>query len=101
MPLFYYFLHIPLIHGGAALLDYLRFGWSPQALDGPWGVREGQVPADYGVSLPVVYLLWVAVVLILYAPCAWFAGVKRRHKSAWLSYLLAARACTTRVAWRY
>jgi uncharacterized membrane protein len=87
VPLFYYFLHIPLIHGGAALLDYLRYGWSPQVLDGPWGVREGQVPGDYGVSLPVVYLLWSAVVLILYPPCAWFAGVKQRHKSAWLSYL--------------
>jgi uncharacterized membrane protein len=118
VPLFYYFLHIPLIHGGIALLDYCRYGWSPQVLDGPWAVRlhiepelygvatalagpfqsgaayatasylqTDRTPIDYGVSLPVVYLLWIAVVFILYWPCAWFAGVKQRNKSVWLSYL--------------
>jgi hypothetical protein len=26
------------------------------------------------------------VVALLYPPCVWFAGVKRRHHWAWLSY---------------
>jgi uncharacterized membrane protein len=86
VPLFFYLLHIPLIHGGAVLCDYIRFGWSPMATDGPWAVKPDQVPANYGVSLPVVYLVWIAVVLILYPPCRWFAGVKRRRRDAWLSY---------------
>jgi uncharacterized membrane protein len=87
VPLFFYLLHIPLIHGGAVLLDYLRFGWSPLATGGPWDVRPDAIPDSYGVSLPVVYLLWVAVLLILYLPCRWFAEVKRRRRDVWLSYL--------------
>jgi uncharacterized membrane protein len=85
VPLFFYLLHIPLIHGGIVLLDYLRYGWSPQANSGPW-FDKSLDPPDYGVSLPTVYLLWVAVLLILYFPCAWFAEVKRRYRWAWLSY---------------
>jgi uncharacterized membrane protein len=88
VPLFFYLLHVPLIHGLAVGLDYLRFGWSPMAADGCWAVAGNQnTPPDYGVSLPVAYLVWVAVVLILYPPCSWFAGVKERYRWAWLSYL--------------
>ena len=29
-----------------------------------------------------IYLLWLAIVFILYWPCRWYAGVKQRHKSA-------------------
>ena len=39
------------------------------------------------LSLPVVYAVWIAVVVILYPPSRWFAGVKRRSNAAWLSYL--------------
>jgi uncharacterized membrane protein len=87
VPLFFYVLHVPLIHGAAVLCDYLRFGWSPQATDGPWAVKPGLVSASYGVSLPTVYLLWLAVLLLLYPACWWFAEVKRRRQAAWLSYL--------------
>jgi len=87
VPLFFYLLHIPLIHGAAALCDYVRFGWSPLAAGGPWEVRPETVPESYGVSLPVVYAIWVCVVLILYPPCRWFANVKQRRRDAWLSYL--------------
>ncbi len=30
-------------------------------------------PPEYGVSLPIVYAVWAAVVLLLYWPCCWFA----------------------------
>jgi uncharacterized membrane protein len=86
VPFFFYLLHIPLIHGGAVLCDWLRFGWSPLATNGPW-FRPDDIPADYGVSLPMVYLVWVVVVLILYPPCRWFAGLKSRRGDWWLSYL--------------
>src|SRR5262245_39349671 len=86
VPFFFYLLHIPLIHGGAVLAGWLRFGWSPLATNGPW-FRPEDIPANYGVSLPVVYLVWVGVVLILYPPCRWFAGVKGRHGNWWFSYL--------------
>jgi uncharacterized membrane protein len=85
VPLFYYLLHIPLIHGAAVLLDNVRFGWSPLANNGPW-FRPEDIPPNYGVSLPMVYLIWIGVVLVLYPPCRWFAGVKQRRRDAWLSY---------------
>lgn len=87
VPLFFYVLHILLIHGAAVLCDDLRFGWSPLATAGPWEVRPEAVSPSYGLSLPLVYLAWVAVVLILYLPCRWYADVKRRHPGGWLSYL--------------
>jgi uncharacterized membrane protein len=87
VPLFYYLLHIPLIHGGAVLLDYVRFGWSPLAASGPWEIKPGEIPGSYGVSLPVVYLIWIGVVVILYLPCRWFAALKQRRRDVWLSYL--------------
>jgi uncharacterized membrane protein len=86
VPLFFYLLHIPLIHGGAVLCDYLRFGWSPLAAAGPWEVRPEAIPESYGLSLPMVYLVWIGVVLLLYVPCRWFAEVKRRRRDVWLSY---------------
>ena len=86
VPFFFYLLHIPLIHGSAVLCDWLRFGWSPLANNGPWFRRDG-IPANYGVSLPMVYFAWIVVVLILYPPCRWFARLKSRRDNWWLSYL--------------
>lgn len=87
VPLFYYVLHIILIHGGVVLLDYARFGWSPLAGAGPWELKKWTVPPGYGVSLPVVYAIWIVLLLLLYPPCRWYADVKKRHRSPWLSYL--------------
>jgi uncharacterized membrane protein len=87
VPLFFYLLHVPLIHGGAVLLDVLRFGYSPQALAGPWELKKESIPAEYGLSLPMVYLVWISVILMLYPLCHWFANVRRRHPNSWLSYL--------------
>jgi uncharacterized membrane protein len=87
VPLFFYALHILLIHGGAVLLDWARFGWSPLAWAGPWEVRPEALPPSYGLNLLGVYSVWIVLVVVLYFPCRWFAGVKGRHRSVWLSYL--------------
>jgi uncharacterized membrane protein len=87
VPLFYYVLHIPLIHGLVVLNDKIRFGWSPYLHSAPWTLERQQAPETYGYGLPMVYLIWIGVVLLLYLPCRWFADVKRRHRAAWLSYL--------------
>lgn len=44
-------------------------------------------PPNHGVGLFGVYLFWALMVVGLYWPCKWFAGVKKRNKSRWLSYL--------------
>jgi uncharacterized membrane protein len=83
VPLFYYIMHIYLIHGlavVAALLTVKDAGFLFTST--PW-----ELWPPYGFNLGIVYLVWVAVILILYLPCAWFAKLKRERKEAWLSYL--------------
>ena len=85
VPMFYYLLHIPVIHLLALLV---------------WKIRDGQVHADWFTSAPYVsvpaeqcwslallYLVFVVSILVLYFPCRWFAGVKKRSNSALLRYV--------------
>ena len=44
-------------------------------------------PPGYGYSLVMVYVIWLAVVIMIYPACRWFENVKGRHRKAWLSYL--------------
>jgi hypothetical protein len=44
-------------------------------------------PPGMGFNLLVVYICWISGSLLLYPVCKWFAGVKQRHRSWWLSYL--------------
>ena len=88
VPLFYFTLHLPLIHLLAVVLCYLQNGAVHWMFESPdLGTYPFTPPPDWGLSLPWIYLLWVAVVVMLYPVCAWFAGVKRRQASPWLSYL--------------
>jgi uncharacterized membrane protein len=79
VPMFFYLLHVPLIHSLAFALAVVRYG--PEVLNKPF------FPSDYGYNLPMVYALWLVVLLMLYPLCAWYGGVKRRRQYAWLSYL--------------
>ncbi|HTR81919.1 MAG TPA: heparan-alpha-glucosaminide N-acetyltransferase domain-containing protein [Bacteroidota bacterium] len=84
VPLFYYVIHIFLIHTVAIALAYftihdIRF-LLLNVPPGSWG-------NNYGFSLPIVYLVWISIVASLYPACKWFAGVKRRRKDVWLSYI--------------
>jgi uncharacterized membrane protein len=88
VPLFYFVLHIYLIHGLAALLATIRYGSAPWMFAGiPNSFPGSELPAYYGYGLGVVYLVWIVVLLTLYPLCKWFAGVKQRRRDVWLSYL--------------
>jgi uncharacterized membrane protein len=82
VPFFYYIIHFYLIHLlalGAGVLTGFDVG--------EFFTIAFFFPKDYGFSLGVTYLVWVGVVLALYLPCRWFAGVKARRSEGWLSYL--------------
>jgi hypothetical protein len=86
--MFYYLLHIPLIHAGAAFLATRQFGHAPWMFNGLPNTFPGtETPPGWGYGLPVVYLVWITVVVLLYPLCAWFAKVKQRRRDAWLSYI--------------
>ena len=87
VPLFYYVLHIPLIHLIAIAVCYGRYGQVHWMFESP-GVGQFPItpPPGWGYSLSVVYLVWLVVVLSLYPLCRWFGGLKQRRRDAWLSY---------------
>lgn len=84
VPMFYYVVHIYLIHLLAVIAAYATVGDVSFLFS---TIPPGMWQNNYGFSLGVVYLVWIAVILTLYFPCLWFAGVKRRRKDPWLSYL--------------
>jgi hypothetical protein len=88
VPLFYFVLHMPLIHAAAVVACWLRYGSAHWMFESPTLAQYPFTqPPGWGYSLPIVYAIWVGVVLALYPLCRWFAGVKQRRTDAWLSYL--------------
>jgi hypothetical protein len=50
-------------------------------------MMPSRAPGGYTWSLGQLYLVFIVVVVALYFPCRWFAGVKARRSESWLSYL--------------
>jgi uncharacterized membrane protein len=82
VPLFYYVVHIYLIHALAIIIGAAQ-GFEPAHL----AVGFPMLPAGYGVGLPAIWALSALLVAGLYPACRWYAGVKRRGSGWWWSYL--------------
>jgi uncharacterized membrane protein len=88
VPFFYYMLHIPLIHLAAIAVSLLRSGSVSSWLFLNHPVMIPPPPEGYVWSLGLLYLVFSIVVVVLYFPCRWFAGLKQRRKDVgFLSYL--------------
>ena len=82
VPLFFYLVHLYVIHGLALGAGYLS-GYDLRA----FLALFVSFPQDYGFSLPVVYWIWIGVVVTLYPLCRWYGAIKAsRHHQA-LAYL--------------
>jgi uncharacterized membrane protein len=85
VPLFYYVLHIYVLHVIAILLSLASHQpiWHGNAI-GDFAQR----PVGYGHGLPFIYAMWILAAGILYLPCRWFMEFRSRHRDwGWLSYL--------------
>jgi uncharacterized membrane protein len=87
VPFFFYILHIPLIHGLALLVSAVREGRVNSWLFTNHPMGNPPPPETYSWSLSLLYLVWLATILLLYPACRWFADLKSRRKEWWLSYL--------------
>jgi uncharacterized membrane protein len=88
VPMFYYVLHIVLIHLLAVGACLARYGSAQWMFESPTLDRYPVTqPPGWPAPLPVVWLTWLIVVTLLYPLCRWFAAVKRRRTDWWLSYL--------------
>jgi uncharacterized membrane protein len=81
-PLAFYVAHLYLIHALAVLLGIAQ-GFAARE----FFTHYRFFPKGFGVGLAGVYLVWIAVVLILYPLCRWVAAVKATRKDWWLSYV--------------
>ena len=86
VPMFYYLLHIPLIHAAACIVSVIRDGHLDHWLleNHPMGQS---FPPPHTWSLGLLYLVYFLCLIALYFPCKWYADVRARRKSVWLSYI--------------
>ena len=88
VPFFYFLTHFFLIHLFSAITFFIRghtFAEDAADLSTPFikFIKEGE-----GVQLRYVYLIWLAIVIVLYPVCKWYDNYKTKHKEKkWLSYL--------------
>ena len=78
-------LHLPLLHGMAVLVAFIRHGRADWLYVSPFS--GAQPPANAGFGLLGVYIFWISAIILLYPICKWFSELKLRRRDWWLSYL--------------
>ena len=87
VPLFYYFLHVFVIHVGA-ILGVILFNENGMALVSSISGNPIAGLAAHGYSLFTTYVIWIVIVTLLYFPCRKYMIYKINNKHKWwLSYL--------------
>jgi uncharacterized membrane protein len=85
-PLFFYLIHWYIVHPFLIFILFLQgFSWAEMDFaSGNFGRPKG---VESGLSLGVVYLIWIAIVVLLYHPCKRYWAYKANQKSKWLKYI--------------
>jgi len=87
VPMFYYLLHIPVIHALAVVVSLVREGAVSPWLFGSHPMRAPDLPPAYAWSLGLLYLVFGVAIIVLYIPCRWYAGLKAQRRHPWLRFL--------------
>jgi hypothetical protein len=87
VPLFYYLLHIPLIHVAAIVVSLIREGRVDPWLFANHPMWPPPPPAGYQWSLSLLYMVWAVVVVALYFPCRSYGRVRAERPGSWLRFL--------------
>lgn len=86
VPMFYYLLHIPLIHVSALMVNLIVKGAMHGELydSAPYTWFEHTAPW----SLATLYLVFILDIIILFIACSWYAGYKKNlPTNRWLKYI--------------
>lgn len=91
VPLFYFVLHFLAAHIAIVLLATAKYGTPAltfmfQPVPSMGGPAKA-FPPDFGFDLWAAYAVWISVVVVMYPLCRWFASMKERNRSWWISYL--------------
>ena len=84
VPFFYFVVHWYILHCFLFIMVFLQ-GYHVSDL--VFGFNFGRPKGPSGVSLPIVYCLWICVVVIMYPLCKWYGRVKGSNRYKWLRYL--------------
>jgi hypothetical protein len=87
VPMFYYLLHIPVIHVAAMGVSLVREGSVNPWLFGNHPLAPPEVPDGYRWSLGLLYAVFALCVVALWFPSRWYARLRASSRSRWLSYL--------------
>lgn len=86
VPLFYFIIHLYIIHSLMFVMLRLQGFGSSDMLFGAF--NNGRPKTGGGVELWVIYLIWLSVVVLLYPLCKWYGSYKSEHKeNKFLRYL--------------
>lgn len=87
VPFFYFCAHFALIHLFAVLVAGVRYGAVHWMFESPsLDKYPFTPPPGWGFSLPMVYAIWIGVVVALYPACRKFAALKASRAYPWLTY---------------
>jgi len=86
VPLFYFVIHLYIIHSLMFVMLFLQGFKGKDLLFGVF--NNGRPKTGGGVDLTVIYLIWLAVVILLYPVCKWYGRFKLKNKqNKFLRYL--------------
>lgn len=84
VPLFFYLVHLPIVHGLAIGYSIIS-GHPADWLIGGFPLR--QKPDTYGLPLVWIYFVWILVLMLLYPICRYYGSRKEIGRS-WLFKLI-------------
>ena len=87
VPMFYYLLHIPVIHLAAVIVSLAREGRVNPWLFTNHPMMNPPPPEGYTWNLALLYAVFVIVVALLYFPCRWYARRKAMNPAPWMRYI--------------
>lgn len=86
VPLFYFIIHMYLIHLVLLAVDFLQGFAAKDLLFGPF--QFGRPAKGFGLPLVAVYMIWAGLVIALYPLCKWYGRYKAAHpEKGWLKYI--------------
>jgi len=77
VPLFYFIIHLFIIHVSMFLVLFIQGFGTKDFIFGAF--KNGRPETGGGTGLTIVYLIWIALVLLLYPVCKWFGDYKAAH----------------------
>src|SRR5688572_6213550 len=87
VPMFYYLLHIPLIHALACVVSLIRTGGISPWLFGNHPLWPAEPPPGYRWSLWLLYAVTIIAVMLLYFACRWYSRRKSTSPRPWMKYI--------------